>query len=253
MDEWIEKARLNISEGWNGIIISFFVLLFFYYSLIWTIIEPLKLPDNLLSVQKHCIFSNVLFIHIVSSLILSLITVFCLFLKLKKYLQKISLQEGGTNIKSCWTLSEGNTDLKELRDGYLGKVLKIVGTNHNAIDHIVSPIVYKAKRVEYVVRPENNFVFYLNVKVKPKASDELVNKWIAMVLTSASTSPTFGPGADEWAYPLKPHPMDGGWIRYSINIKEAVKKTHGNQGYQYHSLNILRLRGNADIASIIIY
>ena len=249
MDSIFEKARISIREGWKGIITAFFVLLFIAYTFIWAIMEPLNLADNFGCSNEF--YLNRIFLHIILSFVFSLLTTYFLYIRLKFHLEKISLNPNDTNLKTCWTITEGQVNFEELRDGYFGKVLKFEGEDHYAIDYNVKPKAHKAQIINYIANPQNGFALYLKVKLKSKINDDTSSKWIVFVLNSVSPLP-HGSGEFEWSYPVTPHFLSGDWMRFSIKLEKAVKETHGTAGWEYFGLEKIRIRGNGILESINI-
>ena len=56
----------------------------------------------------------------------------------------------------------------------------------------------------------------------------------------------------EWQVPVEAIPQGGGWSRSQIDLVDAVRKTFGNQGWQFAQIDRIRIRGNIVLASIEI-
>jgi hypothetical protein len=250
MEEWFEKAKLKLRDGWIGIIYAFLIFVVLSYIIIWSFIEPIGISDSF--GNGIGILNSRLFYHCLLSFIIALIMTICLYKLVKQYIEKIGYGVNDKNIQSCWTLSEGKPILSKLKDGYFGAVLKIDSTDSYAIDYNVSIKARRAKAIEYIVNPESGFVLYIRVQVKSKNNEKSDNKWIALVLNSVAPTP-LGTGDNEWSYPVVPKNLPGPWLRFNLNINHIVKETHGKNGWKYHNLIGIRIRGKAIIESIRIY
>lgn len=250
MENYIEKIRLNISKGWRGLFFSFVIIWITIYGILWQIFEPLAIPEKLFN--SDTLLADRIVIQVCLPPLLAFVITLFLYFKLKKSLEKISLKSGDTNLKSCWIQKEGQSQIEEFRDGFIGRIVKISAQGRNALEYNVSLKAQKSKRIEYIVKPQKDFVLYVNLKLKSRNNQVKDTKWIAIVLSSVGPKP-HGDGDREWSFPASPHYLQSDWMRCSADFGEIVKKTHGLNGWSFSELIGIRIRNNAEISQIRLY
>jgi hypothetical protein len=54
-------------------------------------------------------------------------------------------------------------------------------------------------------------------------------------------------------FPVKPNHLEGDWLRFQIDLSDAVAQTFGNNGWRYGQLKGFRLRGNLSLVQISVF
>jgi hypothetical protein len=260
-----KNITLIMKNPW-GILLSYLTIFSIVYGITWFVIEPLGILDSFkpLIVQFRILF-YLSFVSLISS---HLLIIFIFINKLSNknqsfnfsnintYLEQISFSFQDTSILQCWKVVEKSDPnepiLKKEIDGIMGEFLSISGSSFFALDYQVKVVTRNAKILEYIVIPQNDHVLYLNVDVITADGSQTKNCWVNLGVNKLKIKP-YGDGKIEWDFPITHVSRTGDWLKYQVNIDEAIKKTFGTEGWKYKNLNKLRLRGNSKIKTITIY
>jgi len=239
--EWLEKGN------WEKCI-GFLILFIATYGILWGLVEPLISSD----IAEKFFGANALKHWWKYQLCISGLVSFFLFMWLKpdKVLQSFGTEIQDTYLTSGFTMI-GNPEISIINDGYYGDVYQLEGNfSVDAFDWNINAIANESTYVSYIYQPKSKFVIYLRISVISKKRNKEEFGWIA--LKTDISLPKGDKGQKEWAYPVKAKNAKFGWLGSHVRISEAVKKTFGNEGWQYNKLLGIRIRGTGKIQKIIL-
>jgi len=174
----------------------------------------------------------------------------------KRYTFNFDWQDSNPESKG-WTCEVDNIKTRKpifklLTDGKFGKVLEIKPASSYHLDINIPAFYREANIYEVIVKPIEYYQFYARVKIisQNKKHNKLV--WLAFTVGKGSPAP-LAKGTDEWKIELSPDRLDYGWLKFKINLSEAVKKTYGKEGWQFDEFKSIRFRGELTLAEINIY
>jgi hypothetical protein len=145
----------------------------------------------------------------------------------------------------------GNPEISIIDDGYYGDVFRLKGNfSEDAFDWNINANADESTSVSYIYHPISKFVIYLRISVISKNKTKEEPRWIA--LKTDISLPKGDKGQKEWAYPVKGNDAKNGWLVSHVRVKEAVKATFGNEGWQDNKLLGIRIRGTGKIQKIIL-
>jgi hypothetical protein len=263
-----EKPLVWLRKHWWGIIVAYLLLLISSYFTIWQFAEPLAIPDTL---EELPTFTKTrIFFHLNLTLLVTahLTLILILLIRYKEQvspqstqnekllLEKIGLGVSDTSIEKCWRFSEGTDPkptLKLFDDGFFGKALEIKSMIRYAADYDVQAQASLGATIEFVIKQDDQkAIVYAHLIVLSRDSSESKSVWLSFPIGLEKPSPV-GEGDGEWRFPIKPDHLDGNWLRFQIDLSEAVGQTFGTKGWRYGQLKGFRLRGNLSIAYICVF
>ncbi len=174
-------------------------------------------------------------------------------------IQMIDFDYPDSLLNHGWTLKDGderNLVINHISDNLVGSAVAISSTDVYGLDF---PIGLEAKQngkvIEFVATFQDNGYVYAFVEL---ARDDGTTKtgWLKLgpgEVKPAAVSLGMGTGEDEWLVPLKPILSLGlNWIRYQIDLEDAVDNTFGVDGWKFQRLNKVRIRGKLSLDYIAV-
>lgn len=142
------------------------------------------------------------------------------------------------------TLTLGN-------DGYQGSYLIVQSDSGNAIDIDVLNTAAKGTALKFVVKyGATQAPLYVKVMLKSQHGNE--SRWGWIKVYSGTTSPKKN-SEQEWTIYRVPESVEGDWKVFQIDLREAVRSTFGDEGWQHDRIIGFRVRGPMSLAYIAVY
>jgi hypothetical protein len=131
--------------------------------------------------------------------------------------------------------------------------LRVRSTSRYAADYDVKAQTSFGSQIEYVVKPEEERVLiYARSIVLSRHGSESKTVWLSFPVRREPPRP-YQDGEHEWSYPIEPIHLEGGWLKFELNLGDAVNQTFGLRGWRFGQLLGFRIRGNLSLAFISIY
>ncbi len=171
--------------------------------------------------------------------------------------QRIDFEYQDSPLKHGWQL--GGTDEKDITfehtsDGYWGNVLEIEAKGDYRLDYRVGSIAHLGTSVEYVTRFEGEAYVYALNEVRSKNGLKTKDLWVCFSV--GTQVPVRNDDRSEswfeWMVYLRPIRVEGGWLLFRIDLRDAVARSAGKEGWEFSRLKKIRLRGNQSLGYILI-
>lgn len=176
-------------------------------------------------------------------------------------LEKIGFDYSDSPTNHGWRIlecpDETQVVLRHFDDGFVGSAIEIRSTVWYAMDYAVKPVAVFGSIVEFVAILENKAsIIYAGFSLR--SSDDSKSKpgpfWLNFPVGKGQPIP-HGDGNTEWSFPVEPtllHPGSS-WVRFQVDLNEAVNQTFGTLGWRFGQLIGFRLRGNLSLTQISIF
>jgi len=165
-------------------------------------------------------------------------------------LVRFGSQRGEIPLMEAYAVKKGSPTLRTINDGHYGEVVD-VSINMAEDEWDCNVIIGRdARKISIVARPDNSFIFYLKVNVAATTGDVYPNKWIAIRSDVATVSK--GKNQVEKAYPATWKADVGYWMISTYDIEDVVEACFGDEGWKYHQLLALRVRGKGVLARVTL-
>lgn len=166
-------------------------------------------------------------------------------------MERISTDDGDTPLLTCWNNVFGSP-LRELHsDGYYGHVVKFGNQESDAQDYTIKASANKSGVVKCIYTPESSFIIYLKIKFTSDNGAKFKDVWIALNKSAINPS-KFNYSDEEWKYPIKVINEKKDWLSFSVHLRDIEKTIYKNDGWKFHELLLLRIRGKGLVQSIEI-
>ena len=166
-----------------------------------------------------------------------------------KILQRIDFNYFDSPLNHGWQVDETvQITFTSETDGYVGKYLIIQSNDDYAMDTYVQPEALSGTHLNFVSQYDSG-VIYTHVLIRGQDASIVKEGWLQFSRDLESIEQL---DDAEWQVPVEAIPQGGGWSRSQIDLVDAVRKTFGNQGWQFAQIDRIRIRGNIVLASIEI-
>ena len=174
----------------------------------------------------------------------------------KTPLQVIDFNYQDSPLSHGWEITErvkeGEPVLTHTSDGFFGNALKIRATDKYAMECGVVPAAYIGKLVEFATKVEGGSGIYANLSVQSKDGTKTKDVWLNFQIGVEQPRP-YGDGKTEWTVYLSPEPVGKSWLKFQVDLNDALIRSFGKDGWVFRKLRGFRLRGNLEIAYIKVY
>ena len=208
---------------------------FSVYVVIWALAEPL----NLTWITSHPLIWRVILIGV--SVIIGL-TYFVNVIG--SVLEKIDSQTIGKRLQDF--ISTGSPVVRVSTDGHVGEVMTIQGDyTKDELDWPLLSSAQKAKTLEFRFKHTALLYFYLRVVVRSQNGQGTKTVWIRFD-NNLGEAEVYEPTKSEMGLPYD-SVNDGSMLKTRIDIKQAVKDTYGQGGWQLEKSTLFRIRGQSTV------
>jgi hypothetical protein len=175
----------------------------------------------------------------------------------EKPLQKFNFKDNDPS-KHGWQILNTSAPITFTKqtDGRLGDYLLMMsGSDPNAngarngMEIPVNPNAANGTWLDVLARYNDDHAVYARVQMKSQQGDSLKTGWLKFKVGQSQIQQV---DDDEWLIQVDPAAQTDGWRLMSINLHDAVEQTFGQQGWRYQALNSIRLRGDLELASILV-
>ncbi|MFW5804672.1 MAG: hypothetical protein ACOCWG_05530 [bacterium] len=108
------------------------------------------------------------------------------------------------------------------------------------------------KNIECIITNDGKSTFYFIIEVISKTGKKPPNKYLKVKKGTNSPKRHLN-GKNEWEVYIEPESNNRNWKTYKVNLNEFTKQTFGKDGWKFHKLIGIRVRGSMSIAQIKIY
>jgi hypothetical protein len=154
-------------------------------------------------------------------------------------------------ISHGWELREHETPptFSTVRDGFVGKALKIEAAGRYALDYVL-PSWAKPSRLGIVARWTPSSLVYLHVRLVSSDSRDSIIAWLQLRPGTEEPQLVGQPDGHEMTFPVTLEGQPGDWQRCDIDLPGAIRATFGEAGWRYEQLLGYRLRGTLELARV---
>ena len=129
--------------------------------------------------------------------------------------------------------------------------MEIKSKDRYAADYDVRPQASLGALAEFIVRPDDQRAkVYVHLIVLSKDGSLSKPVWLSVSVGIEKPSPH---EENEWKFPVKPDHVEGDWLRFQIDLSDAVAQTFGKNGWRYGQLKGFRLRGNLSLVQFSVF
>lgn len=176
--------------------------------------------------------------------------------ELKTPLQTINFNYQDSPLNHGWriaeTVDESQPVITHVSDGFYGNALKIRSTARYALDCGVIPAAHIGKSVEFVAKMmERDSSIYAKLSVQSKDGTKTKDVWLNFQIGVGQPRP-HGDGMVEWIVYVSPELIGSGWLKFQVDLNDALVRSFGKDGWDFRKLRGFRLRGSLNIAYIKI-
>ncbi|HWY34659.1 MAG TPA: hypothetical protein VNX68_08430, partial [Nitrosopumilaceae archaeon] len=134
-------------------------------------------------------------------------------------------------------------------DGYYGKAIVFHNNiSDEAWDYRITPADQEVNQISYIFIPTGEFIFYVKVALQSANGNATVIRWIGLRQDIFEISGN--PDQAEMTTPSYSKPEKGDWQKTTIDLYKLISKTYGINGWRYHSIESIRIRGMVKISQI---
>ncbi len=173
-------------------------------------------------------------------------------------IEKIDFGYKDSPLEHGWRLGgadETQVTLRHISDGFVGNALEIRSTARYRLDYSLSAAARLGTFIEFVAKFEGEAYVCTLTKVQSKDSNKTRNLWLSFTVGNRKPK-RIDDGSGSWyEYRIwvKPIRLEGNWLLFRIDLKDAVMRSAGREGWRFSELLALRLRGNQSLAYISIH
>lgn len=173
-------------------------------------------------------------------------------------IEKIDFEYKDSPLKHGWRLGETDetqVTLKHISDGFVGNALEIRSAARYRLDYSLSAAARLGTFIEFVAKFESEAYVHVLTKVRSKDASKTRNLWLSFTVGTQEPK-RVDDGSEQWyeyRVWMKPVRLEGNWLLFRIDLKDAVMRSAGREGWQFSELLALRLRGNQSLAYVSIY
>lgn len=173
-------------------------------------------------------------------------------------IEKIDFEYRDSPLKHGWRLGETDetqVTLKHISDGFVGNALEIRSNARYSLDYSLNAASRLGTFIEFVAKFEGEAHVYALTKVQSKDKSKTRNLWLSFTVGTQEPQ-RIDDGSESWyeyIVWIKPVRLEGNWLLFRIDLKDAVTRSAGREGWRFCELLALRLRGNQSLAYVSIY
>ena len=141
--------------------------------------------------------------------------------------------------------------IRPLSDPDLGTALSLIGPSGARLDYDVPEPARGSDLIDIVFAETGEMTFYVRLSVVRATGKRSV--WLAILPdTPGGTSEPkpLGNGENEWHCYVRPTPGPGRWSVMTVDLRDAVTRTFGKEGWTFDQLLGFRVRGTTYLGRI---
>lgn len=140
------------------------------------------------------------------------------------------------------------------RDGFVGNFIRIDTEVRYYLDYDIKPTAQVGNQLEFIAKySHKDSCVYCRLFVQSRNNSISKPVWLKFLIGGDNSEPIpYLDGQEEWEVFVKPNELDGEWLQFTINLRDAVAQTFGQQGWKFQRLEKLRVRGPIAISKISI-
>lgn len=175
---------------------------------------------------------------------------------LRPLIEKIDFEYRDSPLNHGWQLGQADETqvaLNHISDGFVGSALEIRSTAPYRLDYPLGAAARLGTFVEFVAKFEGEGYVYALTKVQSKDGSKTKNLWLAFAVGVQQPKRTDDGTWFEYTVYVKPARLEGNWLLFRVDLKDAVRRSAGREGWTFCELLAFRLRRNQSLAYISVY
>lgn len=166
------------------------------------------------------------------------------------------IEFGDPNKRPEWKLSKDKLvdnppEIIYVNDGFWGKIAQIEASFQSRADVDVKPHARFGNIVRLAIKQKSNETarFYIRISLKSQNKSTIQHAWLNCPIEKGH--PYKHADIDfEYIIPMQPIQRIQEWMVFELNLRQIVKKTFGEYGWQLDQIKEFRIRGSLQLAYI---